>query len=353
MLVGGKGTRLRPLTMSAPKPMLPVAGVPVTAHMIARARDAGITHIILATSYRAEVFEEFFGDGSRYGVALEYVTETEPLGTGGGIRNVADLLRCGADEPVVVFNGDILTGLDIGALVGHHRAAGADVTLHLHRVPDPRAFGVVPVDADGRVLEFLEKTPDPPTNLINAGCYVFQRSVLESIPAGRPVSVERETFPRLLADGRHVTGYVDDTYWLDLGTPAAFVQGSADLVRGRMVSPALPGPVGEFLVLPGAKVAPDAKLADGTVAGAGVEIGSGATVEGSVLFDGSSVGEGAHVRSSVVGRDAVVGEGVVLDGVVVGDGASIGPGNELHAGARVFPGAVLTPGAVRFSSDQS
>lgn len=353
MLVGGQGTRLRPLTMSAPKPMLPVAGVPVTAHMLARARDAGIDHVILATSYRAEVFEEYFGDGSAVGVDLEYVTEVEPLGTGGGIRNIADRLRCGPDEPVVIFNGDVLSGLDIRALIERHTDANADVTLHLHEVPDPRAFGVVPIDPDGRVLEFLEKTPDPPTNLINAGCYVFRRSVLEAIPTGRPVSVERETFPGLLADGACVVAYVDNTYWLDLGTPAAFVQGSADLVTGRMESSALPGRIGDALVLAGAAVAPDAKLADGTTVGAGASVGPGAVVEGSVLFDGASIGARAQVRASVIGRDAVVGDGVILDGVVIGDGARVETGNELQCGVRVFPGAVLGLGAVRFSSDRS
>ncbi|KQC38941.1 MULTISPECIES: sugar phosphate nucleotidyltransferase [Frankia] len=353
MLVGGQGTRLRPLTMSAPKPMLPVAGVPVTAHMLARARDAGIERVVLATSYRAEVFEEYFGDGSAHGLELEYVTETEPLGTGGAIRNVAGRLRGGPDDPVVIFNGDILSGLDIQALIRRHTAADAAVTLHLTEVPDPRAFGVVPVDADGRVTEFLEKTPDPPTNLINAGCYVFRRSVIDTIAVGRPVSVERETFPALLAASTPVMGYPDSTYWLDLGTPAAFVQGSRDLVTGRMVSSALPGPVGDCLVLAGAAVAADAKIGGGATVGARARVGAGAAVDGAVLFDGAVVEAGATVRDSVIGRDAVIGPGVLLDGVVVGDGAVIERGNELRAGARVFPGAVLTAGAVRFSSDRT
>jgi mannose-1-phosphate guanylyltransferase len=353
MLVGGQGTRLRPLTMSAPKPMLPVAGVPVTAHMLARARDAGISRVVLATSYRAEVFEEYFGDGSAHGLELEYVTEIEPLGTGGGIRNVAGRLRGGPDTPVVIFNGDVLSGLDIGALLARHADSGAAVTLHLTQVSDPRAFGVVPLDDDGRVTAFLEKTPDPPTNLINAGCYVFRRSVIDSIPTGRPVSVERETFPALLAAGTPVVGYVDSTYWLDLGTPAAFVQGSRDLVTGRMASSALPGPVGDRMVLPGATVAPDAKIGGGATIGAGATVCAGARVDGAVLFDGAEIGAGASVRDSVIGRGASVGAGVVLDGVVIGDGARIEAGNELRAGARVFPGAVLAAGAVRFSSDRT
>lgn len=236
LLVGGKGTRLRPLTVHTPKPMVPAAGVPFLTHQLARAQAAGVDHIVLATSYLAEVFEPYFGDGSALGLSIEYVTEDEPLGTGGAIRNVASRLRSGPDDPVLIFNGDILTGLDIRALVDTHRSSGADVSLHLTRVDDPRAFGLVPTDATGRVTAFLEKPQTPEeivTDQINAGAYVFRRSVIDGIPAGRPVSVERETFPGLLARGAHLQGMVDSTYWLDLGTPAAFVRGSADLVLGR------------------------------------------------------------------------------------------------------------------------
>lgn len=222
LLVGGKGTRLRPLTVNTPKPMVPAAGVPFLTHQLARARAAGVEHIVLATSYLAEVFEPYFGDGSRLGLHLEYVTEEEPLGTGGAIRNVASRLHSGPADPVLIFNGDILTGLDIRALVDEHETTGADVSLHLSRVEDPRAFGLVPTDATGRVQAFLEKPQTPEeivTDQINAGAYVFRRSVIDTIPTGRPVSVERETFPDLLASGAHLQGMVDSTYWLDLGTP--------------------------------------------------------------------------------------------------------------------------------------
>ncbi|WP_121194603.1 mannose-1-phosphate guanylyltransferase [Motilibacter peucedani] len=351
LLVGGKGTRLRPLTLSCAKPMVPTAGVPFLTHQLARAAAAGVTHVVLATSYRAETFSAHFGDGSQLGLRIDYVTETEPLGTGGGIRNVADQLESGPDAPVVILNGDVLSGHDLADQVRVHVESGADVTLHLTEVEDPRAFGCVPVDESSRVLEFLEKTPDPPTNRINAGCYVFRRSLIDAIPAGRPVSVERETFPGLLADGAHVLGYVDSAYWLDLGTPAAFVQGSADLVLGRISSTALPGPTGESLVLEGADVAPDAKLSGGTVVGRGAVVASGAQVEASVLLDGAVVEAGAVVRSSVVGAGARIGHDAVLDGVVVGDGASVGPRNELLHGLRVWAGTELAEGSVRFSSD--
>jgi mannose-1-phosphate guanylyltransferase len=358
LLVGGQGSRLRPLTVHTPKPMLPVAGVPLLTHPLARARAAGVTHLILATSYRAEVFEEHFGDGSALGLHLEYVTEDVPLGTAGAIRNVAERLTSAPGEPVLVFNGDILSGVDIAALVEHHRATDADVTLHLTRVADPRAFGLVPTagaGGTGRVTAFLEKpqrSEEIVTDQINAGCYVFRRSVIDGIPAGAVVSVERETFPGLLAAGAHVQGLVDRGYWLDLGTPAAYVRGSCDLVLGRAPSPALPGPAGEYLVLPGARVAEDAKLSAGSCVGAGARVASGVLLEGSVVHTDAVVESGAQVTGSVIGRGARVGPGAVLDGVVVADGAEVGAGNELRPGVRVWCDAVLPPGAIRFSSDR-
>ena len=351
MLVGGKGTRLRPLTLSAPKPLLPTAGVPFLAHQLARAAECGITHVVLATSYRAEMFAEAFGDGAGFGLSIDYVHESEPLGTGGGIRNAASLLRGGPDDPIVVLNGDILSAHDLPAQVDLHRKAEAAVTLHLVEVDDPSRYGCVPTDAAGRVTAFLEKTPNPVTNRINAGCYVFRRSVIDQIPAGRVVSVERETFPGLIDADAVVMGYAESAYWLDVGTPEAFVRGSCDLVLGRMPSPAVPGSCGESLLLADATVAGDARLSGGTVAGAGSAVATGAVVHGSVIFALATIGAGAVVRDSIVGRGATIAEGAVLDGVVIGDGAFVGPGNELARGIRVWPGVRLEPTSVRFSSD--
>ncbi|MFJ7149720.1 sugar phosphate nucleotidyltransferase [Streptomyces sp. NPDC100445] len=355
LLVGGKGTRLRPLTVHTPKPMVPAAGVPFLTHQLARAAAAGVDHIVLATSYLAEVFEPCFGDGSALGLHLEYVTEEEPLGTGGALRNVSSRLRSGPDDPVLVFNGDILTGLDIGALVATHESTGADVSLHLTRVTDPRAYGLVPTDATGRVQAFLEKPQAPEeivTDQINAGAYVFRRSVIDTIPADRPVSVERETFPGLLAAGAHLQGMVDSTYWLDLGTPAAFVRGSADLVLGRAPSPAVPGRRGDRLVLPTATVAPDAKLTGGTVVGEGAYVAPGARISGSAILPGAVIEPDAVVTDSLVGARARVGERSVLTGTVVGDGAVVGADNELREGARVWCDARIPPAALRFSPDR-
>ncbi|WP_448851437.1 sugar phosphate nucleotidyltransferase [Corynebacterium sp. 335C] len=348
ILVGGKGTRLRPLTVGTPKPMLPTAGAPFLEHLIVRIREAGMRRIVLGTSYRAEVFEEHFGDGSDLGVQIEYVVETEPLGTGGGIRNVLDKIEA-AD--VMVFNGDVLGGTDLRAILATHREKDADVTMHLVRVPDPRAFGCVPTDADGRVLEFLEKTQDPPTDQINAGCYVFRRSVIEEIPAGRPISVEREVFPALLERGSRVYAHVDYAYWRDMGTPADFVRGSSDLVRGIAPSPVLEGRHGEALVDESAAVGGGALLYGGTVVGRGAEIGAGARLDQAAVFDGARIGAGAVIERSIIAAGATIGPRAVIRDAVIGEGADIGARCEFIDGARVWPGVVVPDGGIRFSTD--
>jgi mannose-1-phosphate guanylyltransferase len=351
MLVGGQGTRLRPLTIDRPKQFVPCAGVPFLAHQLARAAACGITRVILATCFRAELFEAEFGDGSAHGLELDYIQEDVPLGTGGGIRNAASRLRGGPEDPVVVLNGDLLSGHDLSAQLDMHEKADAAVTLHLVEVPDPARFGCVPTDASGRVTAFLEKTPHPVTNRINAGCYVFRRRFIDQMPAGSVLSVERETFPELIAAGEVVMGYVDTSYWLDVGTPEAFVTGSRDLVLGTMPSSALPGPTGPALVLPGGRVAPDAVVGGGTVVGRDAVVEGGARVDGAILMDGAVIEAGASVTASIVGVGARIGAGVILDGAVIGDGAQIAPGNELRGGARVWPGVRLSPTAIRFSTD--
>lgn len=348
ILVGGLGTRLRPLTLSAPKPMLPMAGAPFLTHLVTRIREAGLDHIVLGTSYCPDLFESHFGDGSRFGVEIDYVVEDEPLGTGGAIRNVDGHLR---GDNVLIFNGDVLSAVDLGALLATHRETHADVTLYLTKVEDPRAYGCVPTDARGRVMAFCEKDPHPVSNQINAGTYVFRRSVVKRIPAGRPVSVERETFPGLLAAGARVVGHVDTGYWRDIGRPADFVAGSADLVLGLAPSPALSAPVGQSLLLPGAWVDRTAMVRGGSTVGTGATVGAGAEVESSVLFDGATIGPGATVRRSVLGFDAVVRTGAIVEDAVIGDRAQIGSRVELRGGIRIWPDVVVPNGAIRFSSD--
>lgn len=349
VLVGGKGTRLRPLTLSAPKPMLPTAGLPFLTHLLSRIAAAGIEHVILGTSYKPAVFEAEFGDGSALGLQIEYVTEEHPLGTGGGIANVAGKLR---NDTAMVFNGDVLSGADLAQLLDFHRSNRADVTLQLVRVGDPRAFGCVPTDEEDRVVAFLEKTEDPPTDQINAGCYVFERNVIDRIPQGREVSVEREVFPALLADGDcKIYGYVEASYWRDMGTPEDFVRGSADLVRGIAPSPALRGHRGEQLVHDGAAVSPGALLIGGTVVGRGAEIGPGTRLDGAVIFDGVRVEAGCVIERSIIGFGARIGPRALIRDGVIGDGADIGARCELLSGARVWPGVFLPDGGIRYSSD--
>jgi mannose-1-phosphate guanylyltransferase len=351
LLVGGQGSRLRPLTISTPKPLLPMAGVPMLEHQLTRAREAGVDRIVFATSYRAEMFTEAFGDGKRLGLEIVYVTEDVPLGTAGAIRNAADALTCGPDAAVLVLNGDILSGHDIAVQVAKHEKSEASVTLHLTVVADARRYGSVPTDADSRVVDFVEKSANPPTSQVNAGCYVFRRSVIDRIPAGRVVSAEYETFPGLLADGRLILGYVESAYWLDVGTPAAFVRGACDLVLGTMPSKAVGSVSRDALLLDGAVVHPDARVGGGTTVGAGARVDSAAVVDSSVLFDGAVVESGTRVVRSVVGRGARICAGAVLDDAVIGDGAVVGSGNELLGGLRLWPGVRLPPTAVRFSHD--
>lgn len=348
VLVGGKGTRLRPLTIGTPKPLLPTAGVPFLTHLLARIAEAGIEHVVLGTSYKAQTFEEEFGDGSKLGLQIEYVTEEEPLGTGGGIANVAPRLR---HDTVLVFNGDVLSGMNLHHLLKAHGDKDADVTMHLVRVYDARAFGSVPTDADGKVLAFLEKSNDPPTDQINAGTYVFTREIIDRIPREREVSVEREVFPGLLASGAKVFAFVDSSYWRDMGTPDDFVHGSADLVRGVAPSPALGARRGESLVLDGASVAPGAVLLGGTVVGRGAEIGPGVRLDGAVVFDGARIEAGAAVERSIVGSGARVGLRARVRDAVIGDGADIGARCELLRGARVWPGVFIPDCGIRYSSD--
>jgi len=344
LLVGGQGTRLRPLTISTPKPMLPVAGFACTEHQIALAKKAGVGRIVMGTSYQAEIFEEHFGHGENFGVELVYAVEDEPLGTGGAIRNAATYLKCGPNDPVIVFNGDVLTGLDISGLVQKWRDANADVALYLTRVEDPRPYGLVPTDSSGRVLEFLEKPTTPEeivTDQINAGCYVFKRSVIDSIPGDRPVSVERETFPELLAADRMVIGVVDDGYWLDLGTPLAFAKGSADLVRGIAPSPLLAGRTGDSLIEPTAKVDATALITGGTYIGDNAVIGAGAVITGSVIFPEVEVGANSQVTNSIISTASRIGSDCELVDAVVAERAEVSNNKKLDSGTLVFPDEIV------------
>jgi mannose-1-phosphate guanylyltransferase len=339
IVAGGFGTRLLPLTVRRPKHLLEVGGVPFLEHQISRLAEAGVAHVVLATSYHADLFAPVLGDGARWGLSLAYVQESEPLGTAGAIRGVADALDGDPEHPVVILNGDVLSGHDLGAQLADfdrpRQGRPVDVSLHLVQVDDARAFGCVPTDAAGRVTGFMEKSANPVTNQVNAGCYVFRRRVIDQIPAGRVVSVERETFPALVEKDALVAGYVETAYWRDVGTPEALVAASRDLVLGVASSPAAPGPPAPFRVDGIATVARSAKLTDGTTLTAGATVGERATVAGSVLMPGSVVSRDAEVFDSVLGPGAVVGPGARLLSVTLGDGARVGPGARPDPGSRV------------------
>jgi mannose-1-phosphate guanylyltransferase len=294
LLVGGFGTRLMPLTKNTPKPMLTVAGIPVTEHQIAMAKSAGITEIVLATSYLSEVFTPYFGDGSKWGIKIKYAVEEEPLGTGGAIRNAAQLLD--TDQSVVVLNGDVLSSHNLAEQIRQHEAHDADVTLHLTQVQDARAFGCVPTDSQGRVTAFLEKMEVPVTNQINAGCYVFNPRVISTIPLNTVVSVERETFPELVAKGAKVFGFIETAYWLDIGTPRALLKASIDIVKRT----------GEFLAMPGAKIDPTAVITGGSCIGGNSSVGAGAVIDGSIIEADCVISPNAKITDSFVAAGAEV-----------------------------------------------
>lgn len=308
LLVGGRGTRLLPLTERTPKPMLKVAGVPFTEHQLAKARQAGITDIALATSFMADIFQPYFGDGSRLGLRMHYAVEKEALGTGGAIKNASEVLNLSRDESVVIFNGDVLSGHDLSGQMRFHQQHGAAATLYLTEVSDARAFGCVPLDESANVTAFLEKMDNPVTNLINAGCYVFRSDVLHYIPSQTVVSVERETFPAILKEGLTVKGFVDRSYWLDIGTPNALVKASRDLLTGTFTSPATPPHTNEVLIEPGAVISPTAVINQGTYIGAGAQIGDRCTISGSIIESGAIIGANSTLINSFVRENTKISE---------------------------------------------
>lgn len=343
IVAGGLGTRLRPLTQRRPKHLLEVGGIPFLEHQLAKLSRAGVKHVVLATSYQAGMFRPVLGDGSRWGLRLDYVTEPKPLGTAGAIRNVADMLGDDPRAPVVVLNGDVLSGHDLAAQLDDFHAVRdgipVDVSLHLVEVEDARAFGCVPTDDTGRVTAFQEKSENPVTRQVNAGCYIFRRRIVDLIPAGREVSVERETFPALVESGALVLGYLENASWRDVGTPESLVAASRDVVLGRVRTPAATPTQGGAAVSLTAEVHPSAEVCAGSSVLDGAEIGARAVVDGSIVMAGAAIGDDAVVTNSVLGPGARVGDRARLESVVVGDEGTVSPDSLLPAGTRVECGA--------------
>jgi mannose-1-phosphate guanylyltransferase len=316
ILVGGEGTRLRPLTYTRPKPLLPIAGTSILERKLAHLAEHGIVEATLSLGYRPDAFLEAFPSGRAAGIQLHYAVEPSPLDTAGAIRFAAtEVGWIGHSEPLVVVNGDLLTELDISAQVAFHSTTGAEATLALTQVEDPSAFGVVPTDAAGRVTSFVEKPPkdEAPTDWINAGIYVLNPSVLERIPAHRKVSIEREVFPAIAAEGR-LYAVRSPAYWIDAGTPALFVRANTDWLDRHNDTRSL---------VANARIDATATI-QRSVVGAGCSIGPHTTIVDSILLPGASVASGAVVRQSIVGSNATIGTGAdISDHCVIGDGAHV------------------------------
>jgi NDP-sugar pyrophosphorylase family protein len=340
ILAGGEGTRLRPLTLSTPKPVVPVVDRPFLRHQLDLLARAGVREVVFSVAYRPERVEAVFGDGSAFGVRILYAVEATPLGTGGAVRNALPLL----DERTVVLNGDVLTDVDLGRVVSAHAVAGASATILLVPVPDPSAYGLVETGPGGRVLRFLEK-PRPEeitTNTINAGVYVLETRTIELMPPGSTHSIERAFFPSLLARGDLVLGPVHPGYWIDIGTPAKYLQVHRDILARRFPvvldgQPRAGGFVhsaarvseaalldGRFYAGPGCVVEAGARLGEDAVLVADVHVGRGASVRDSVLWESVEVAPDCEVETSLLGSRVRLGRSSVVRHLVLGEGSVLG-----------------------------
>jgi NDP-sugar pyrophosphorylase family protein len=337
ILAGGEGTRLRPLTLSIPKPVAPVVDRPFLRHQLDLLAGAGVSEVVFSVAYRPEQVEAVFGDGTGFGVRIRYAVESTPLGTGGAVKNAEPLL----DERTIVLNGDILTDLDLAAVVARHEGDGASATIVLAPVPNPAAYGLVETDLDGRVLRFVEKPQADQirTNTINAGIYILETRVLELMPPAVKYSIERGFFPALLERGDRVLGPVHEGYWIDIGTPEKYLQVHRDILARRFPvdldgEPRAGGWIHEdaivakqaileapFYVGPGCHVEPGAHLGPDAVLVADVAVAPGARVRDSVIWRGAGVGPDAEVAGSLVGPGVVLGRSSRLDGAQLGQGS--------------------------------
>ncbi len=331
VLVGGEGTRLRPLTETIPKPLLPLMDRASLHHVLDHLARHGVHEVVLSSSYLEEAFHAFIGE-RRGDPVITWITEAEPLGTGGAIVNALEALA--TDEPFFALNGDILTDLDLTSMLAFHRERRATATIALTHVDDARPFGLVPIEADGRVIEFREKPQELVPGDINAGTYVLEPPALAGWPRGDDVSIERQIFPSLIGDGRPLYGLVSDAYWLDLGTPQKYLQAHFDILEGKVNGePAYAAPC----IAPSANIDLRAHLGRWVVVGEGASIGADAQIDDSVLHAGAVVEAGARVVGSILGPRSVVGAGATLTDGALAEGAVVPPGLVLD-GARVSAG---------------
>ena len=340
ILAGGEGTRLRPLTLHTPKPIVPVANIPFLRYQLELLRRHGIREVILSLSYQPDKIQELLGDGSNFGTRIQYAVETSPLGTAGAFKNAEPLLS----EATLVFNGDILGELDLGQVIQYHRSRKATATLVLTRVENPSAYGLVETEKSGKIIRFLEKPAanEITVNTINAGTYVLEPEVLQWIPAAQSYSFERGLFPLMLRDHRPMYAYVSQGYWIDIGTPQKYLQVHQDILHKRFRPPVeLANSTTEADSRQSARISSNTQIDANTLLGRGVEIGeevrilsssigdncvigNHATIEGSVIWSGVSIGEHARLIGCIVGSQCQVGRHVVVTrGVVLGDESKV------------------------------
>lgn len=321
VLVGGEGTRLRPLTETTPKPLIPVMDRRFLDHVLDHLARHGVEEAILSSPYLEETFLPFVAARRGTAPTIRWITETEPLGTGGAILQAVDHLE--TQDPVLALNGDILTDLDLTAMLAFHVERDASVTISLTHVEDARPFGLVPTDPRGRVDEFREKPVDPVPGDVNAGTYLLDPAVLHGFERAQNLSIERQIFPALIADGRPVYGFVSHGYWMDLGTPEKYLQAHFDIFEGRVAGLRYPAP----WVHAAAAVSLRAHLGRWVAVGDGAVVADDAQIDDSVLHPGARVGESARVVGSILGPDAQVGSGATVSGCVLGEGARIAAGD--------------------------
>jgi mannose-1-phosphate guanylyltransferase len=344
ILAGGEGTRLRPLTTTVPKPVVPLVDRPHMAFQLEWLRGHGVDDVVMGCGHLASGVRNVLGDGSAYGVRIRYVEEPEPLGTGGALKFAEELL----DERFLMLNGDVVTDMDVSAQVALHERSGATATLGLVPVDDPSRYGLVRLDDDGAVREFVEKPSmdEIDTNTISAGAYVLERSVLEMLEPGRPASIERDVFPRLVGEGLYAC--VHEAYWKDIGTPQSYPEATFDIVDGG-VRTALEPHGDHTHIGAGCRIDPSARIGVHTVLGDGVQVGPNSSIERAVVLQGTEIGANCALPGCIVGGGVRMGDHVRIEGVaVVGEGCTIGDDNELAHGARLFPHVTLPDGALKF-----
>jgi NDP-sugar pyrophosphorylase family protein len=337
ILVGGEGTRLRPLTYALPKPMVPVLGRPFIGWIIERLREAGVEDVILSCGYLPDTIRAYFGDGSAHGVKLHYVVEQEPLGTAGAIKHAIDFIH-GA---LYVCNGDILVGLDLRTLHESHVSRGAIATIHTRAVDDPSQFGVVETDPMGRVERFVEKPRPGETDArdINAGTYVLEREAVEAIPSGRAVSIERETFPHLIGKTGRVYAVSTADYWIDVGRPGPYIQAHRDIFDGRFEKPMGVEVAKGVWSADGAPIPAGVAVQGPAYIGPGVMLERGAKIEPySAIYDRTRVQSGAVVGSSIVWPDCDIGKNGIVRDAILGLEVTVDPGATVAAGSVVGKG---------------